>query len=524
MVVHFVYQGHRYREVRACADGTFTYQCSTSKCPALIHVSPNKVNVTSSNGKAHQHREGTPQRTSQSINNGASTSSMHSVASSCTSTPLSQPIQTDNDETDGSISFINGSLGTLVPSSMNIEQSIANLCKDAKRTEVLLRDILFYLQDLSDKIKAIDDIQVVKNNVDTILDKFASVNSPQPAPAQTDTVQITQPRILLVGDSHVRKMQGVLSNLIRDKATVQAHFRPGCGLNEFLEDIETTTADYTTRDCVIIYGGSNSPTIDEANTHIQALLRVSEKTNVIRFEIPFTQRDNELDNKISAVNKHIRSTISVINSKQLIWRCYKPKSTDYVQHGLHLHHGGKLKLGINMCNILSNLKLIKYVHVQHRNSSNHKNHSASSNKNISSSNTRNVQAHQAEFNNCSRDKFSSRLRCDYTNVDLRGSRMYDNVTPRFNNHLYGRSRNSGTHAFNRSSLQNINCVSPTVTSCPSTFHHHSQQPLIPPLIPPPVHSSTVPHPAMNIQSCPPVQCGMPGHPYQSIFTYPQNFH
>ncbi|KAK3922305.1 RNA-directed DNA polymerase from mobile element jockey [Frankliniella fusca] len=96
-------------------------------------------------------------------------------------------------------------------------------------------------------------------------------------------------QLLVLSDSHGRKMSAKLSDKLGENYNVTGIVKPGAPISEITKDVETLTENFAMEDCVLIVAGTNVMSSDRAEEEIDNLihtaLNLSERTKSCSSEL-----------------------------------------------------------------------------------------------------------------------------------------------------------------------------------------------------------------------------------------------
>lgn len=166
-------------------------------------------------------------------------------------------------------------------------------------------------------------------------------------PINKNTVESgRQHKVLILADSHGRKLRDMLSNELRNSYEVISIFHPNATFGQVTADISALVRNFGKRDYVIVIGGSNDLGYNKVRDFDKCINHVADctaHTNLIFTNIPHRHdleiQDNlhwYLNSKFSQAQKWWRH-VKLIDLTRL------PRD-NFTKHGLHLNYKGKLKL------------------------------------------------------------------------------------------------------------------------------------------------------------------------------------
>jgi hypothetical protein len=175
-----------------------------------------------------------------------------------------------------------------------------------------------------------------------------------------------QKRVLLLSDSHGRKLQKMMSSMISDESTkIVSIVKPGAGLEEIVKGIVHAN-NFGENDTVILMGGTND--INSNSTPYQRIITqalekfipLSKTTKIIINEIPIRADRPELNIEIGKANRLIHSVINNIKNKVnkniSIHAMSNKINVSHLNHsGIHLNQKGKTILCKSLINILTTI-------------------------------------------------------------------------------------------------------------------------------------------------------------------------
>jgi hypothetical protein len=83
--------------------------------------------------------------------------------------------------------------------------------------------------------------------------------------------QDERPRIIVLGDSHTRRLAGELLHQVKQHFKVIGYVKPNADLTELLNSAKEDTSKLTEKDTVIVFGGTNDI---ERNLHAKSLTSI----------------------------------------------------------------------------------------------------------------------------------------------------------------------------------------------------------------------------------------------------------
>jgi len=150
--------------------------------------------------------------------------------------------------------------------------------------------------------------------------------------------------VLLMADSHGRRMREMLQSRLGPAYTVTAVVRPGAPLHQVIHDVSSWTADMGEEDVVVVMGGTNDIGGDkeeELGQTLQSLLGQLRPTLIIA-SIPFRYDRAALNHYVYKMNELFRNfkgnNIVMFDVNKGLQRRH------YTVHGLHMNGLGKTKV------------------------------------------------------------------------------------------------------------------------------------------------------------------------------------
>ncbi|PNF33016.1 hypothetical protein B7P43_G16371 [Cryptotermes secundus] len=160
-----------------------------------------------------------------------------------------------------------------------------------------------------------------------------------------DNIQNLRHKILVVGDSHVRGMAAKLRDNLGDHYSVQGLVKPGADLAAVLSSGVKETKDFSKKDVVIVWGGTNDVSRNETDKgliEIRNFVIDNAHTNVLVVNLP-NRMDLEatscVNQEIKVFNRKLRKYMKVFDYASTLE--IKFERDQYTRHGLHLNTKGK---------------------------------------------------------------------------------------------------------------------------------------------------------------------------------------
>lgn len=153
-------------------------------------------------------------------------------------------------------------------------------------------------------------------------------------------------KILILADSHGRKLSELLQNAVKDEYEISSIFHPNATLAQVTSDISPLVKNFTKKDYVIVIGGTNDLGHNVTKNFDHDLHHITQctvNTNLIMTNIPlrfdlFTQA--KLHRYLNAKFISVSQKCNHINLIDLTGL----NRNNFTNHGLHLNYNGKSKL------------------------------------------------------------------------------------------------------------------------------------------------------------------------------------
>lgn len=168
------------------------------------------------------------------------------------------------------------------------------------------------------------------------------------------TVNSVKPKILIVGDSHVRNFSSIINSLNSENYSVQTFCKPNAKLEDVISNIDSLSADMDKHDYVIIMAGNNDilkgTSIKKDN--LNKCLNNLKHTNSIVCSIPFSKNKPILNHLVYEANVILYEAAKNHNKDVWFFDVNKILKFHHFQiHGIHLNNNGK----ITLCRFLINI-------------------------------------------------------------------------------------------------------------------------------------------------------------------------
>ena len=171
------------------------------------------------------------------------------------------------------------------------------------------------------------------------------VNLPQTAGKNSKKYCDGRPRMVIVGDSHARGVAGELLHQSDHRFNTTGFVKPNAGLMELLHSAKKDLRTLTSKDTLIIVGGSNDidkRDLDKNITSIVNYLEDIQNTNVIVILVPVRydiEAKSQINERIENYNKELDKITKRFRHVQLIK--VTTNRGHFTRHGLHLNYKGK---------------------------------------------------------------------------------------------------------------------------------------------------------------------------------------
>uniref|UniRef100_A0A8D8RDE8 Uncharacterized protein n=1 Tax=Cacopsylla melanoneura TaxID=428564 RepID=A0A8D8RDE8_9HEMI len=195
------------------------------------------------------------------------------------------------------------------------------------------------------------DIVILRKQVANLEKKMNSYNSPSKNNHHQHITRIQPSSYLFIGDSHVRGLSGIMSEIMTKKCNIEAVFHPGAGYKT-VADIHHKSpklVNPVTNNPVIIMCGTNdvcSTPWDTMKQGIDSLITKFRLNELYILGVPFRFNNNRrLNSHISRLNTKIKNYVMSTSSNIVFIdpnKLLKPQ--DYAKDKLHLNRNGKIKL------------------------------------------------------------------------------------------------------------------------------------------------------------------------------------
>ncbi|KAI5706365.1 hypothetical protein M8J75_007341 [Diaphorina citri] len=163
--------------------------------------------------------------------------------------------------------------------------------------------------------------------------------------SKASTSRIYSSKMIVVGDSHVRQLQGILAPKISPHS-VQCIFRGGTKLGQVPDLLEESGCHLSPGDVLIVFSGTNDVSATSwgvLNATYQEILSKYHSCRIGIVLVPLRRGDHQLNDHISHLNQKI---LNSIGSKNVV--ILDPQTVlsneDYCPDGLHLNKRGKGKM------------------------------------------------------------------------------------------------------------------------------------------------------------------------------------
>lgn len=183
------------------------------------------------------------------------------------------------------------------------------------------------------------------------------IGSPQPFPGvkligHTNTQckqtspSIKKNKVLILADSHGRKLSNLLTDVLGSEFTISSIFHPNADLKQVTADIKPLVNGFTKNDYIIVIGGSNDLDNHMLRNFDHSLGYISSctsNTNLIIANIPRRFDRLTQENLHRFLNIKIKSFAQHSSHANLLDLMDFGRD-DFTNHGLHLNYTGKLRL------------------------------------------------------------------------------------------------------------------------------------------------------------------------------------
>lgn len=266
-------------------------------------------------------------------------------------------------ELEASVTSLNARIADMESSHSAVETASQDrrMREDLEEHKTLVSSLLTTVRTLeaalsndngekSKKIVQIPD--VTKPKLPNVSRKKQAQPTRVPRPPSTFT---KNSKIVIVGDSHVRQLQGLLATQTDSSCQIQCVYKGGSKLCHLQELLQERNSQLSKGDVLIIFSGTNDVCHTSWNliktSYEQILSRyVSCKIGV--FLIPLRRGTHQLNPHIKLMNQKISDLLSSRNVTIMDPEFVLQKS-DYSPDGLHLNKHGKDKL----CGLISSSML-----------------------------------------------------------------------------------------------------------------------------------------------------------------------
>jgi len=171
-----------------------------------------------------------------------------------------------------------------------------------------------------------------------------------------------KPKVILLGDSHVRGCSEKLSNLFGNAFSVIGYMEPNANVNDIVNSIDLKSEQLSKNDVVILCGGTRDIARNNSKlglSHISHFANITSNTNVlvmcapIRYDLMLSSCVNK---EISSFNRKLFKLMKLHNQVQL---CLMNSNRDhFTTHGLHMNARGKNWLAETWASIIKSLRSI----------------------------------------------------------------------------------------------------------------------------------------------------------------------
>jgi lysophospholipase L1-like esterase len=154
-----------------------------------------------------------------------------------------------------------------------------------------------------------------------------------------------RPGVIILGDSHARGIASELLQQTNHQVSATGYVKPNSRLTELLRPAKSDLNKLSSRDAVIVIGGSNDIGKSEPNTNLTSIvnfLDVMQHTNVILIEIPVRYDAGAspwINEQIKQYNRKLGKVTKSYKQAKLIK--ITTNREHYTKHGLHLNNRGK---------------------------------------------------------------------------------------------------------------------------------------------------------------------------------------
>ena len=165
-----------------------------------------------------------------------------------------------------------------------------------------------------------------------------------------------RPRVVILGDSHARGIASELLQQSNHQISATGYVKPNAGLTELLRTAKSDLHKLSSRDAVIVIGGSNDIGKGKLKTNLTSIVKFLDDlqhTNVIFTEIPARYDIGAspwIHEQIKQYNKKLGK---VTKSNKQVKLIRTTNREHYTKHGVHLNSRGKDSMAKEM---LTNLQ------------------------------------------------------------------------------------------------------------------------------------------------------------------------
>jgi hypothetical protein len=152
-------------------------------------------------------------------------------------------------------------------------------------------------------------------------------------------------KLVIIGDSHARKIAAELQHNIGSTFTVSSFIKPGAGMGSIIDTMKEDIKTLKSEDVVIIWGGSNDISKNnskEALKHLCDFIKNNQKVNTVVMTAP-PRHDllpsSCVNSELSSYNNQLRKRMKQYNNVKILETDLERKY--FTKHGLHLDSSGK---------------------------------------------------------------------------------------------------------------------------------------------------------------------------------------
>jgi len=164
----------------------------------------------------------------------------------------------------------------------------------------------------------------------------------------TGTPKKVKNKILIIGDSHVRKLAAKLQDNLSDQYNISSFVKPGAPMSEIAKTASEEIKTLKGEDTLIVWGGANDISKNNSSKALKLLSEFAidhKDINMVMINSPHRQDllpDSCVNLEVTKFNRKL-SKIMKLHPKAQVLEVELDRS-HFTRHGLHLNSEGKSRL------------------------------------------------------------------------------------------------------------------------------------------------------------------------------------